>query len=203
MKNIFCFGDSNTFGFNPKDGSRYDKTSRWTGVLQELLDGNYKIINHGKNNRTFFSINPNDPEISGLNILPARLKGNIDIIIVSLGANDTQKIYKNNDSNYINAINRTVEIIKEYNQNTQIILTAPPVIQESVLDSYFNLMFDKNSILKSEILPKIYQENAKKLNIKYIDFNEITPVSDIDGLHYTKEGHIKIANYLAEIISQN
>ncbi len=62
-------------------------------------------------------------------------------------------------------------------------------------------MFNKNSILKSELLPEIYKKTAKKLGIQYIDFNEIAPVSDIDGLHYTKESHIKIAQKLYEIIT--
>ena len=44
MKNILCFGDSNTFGFNPENGSRYDKNTRWTGILQFLCKDNFHII---------------------------------------------------------------------------------------------------------------------------------------------------------------
>jgi len=201
MYTIFCFGDSNTFGFNPQTGGRYEKNSRWTGILSELLGNNYNVINHGKNNRTFFSKNPTDSEISGLKALPDRLKGKIDLIIVSLGANDTQIVYNNKEEDYINAINSICTIIREYSDTVKIILTAPPVLSESVLDSYFSSMFDKSSILKSELLPKIYKETAKKLRIQYVDFNEIAPVSNIDGLHYTKESHIKIAEKLYEIIN--
>ena len=34
MKEIVCFGDSNTWGYNPTDKSRYPGSVRWTGVLQ-------------------------------------------------------------------------------------------------------------------------------------------------------------------------
>ncbi len=37
MKNILCFGDSNTYGYNPENGGRYDDASRWTGILQDIL----------------------------------------------------------------------------------------------------------------------------------------------------------------------
>ena len=42
--NILCFGDSNTFGYNPTNGLRYDKNTRWTGVLQNLLGDNFNVI---------------------------------------------------------------------------------------------------------------------------------------------------------------
>ena len=36
MKNILCFGDSNTFGSDPH-GGRHPYGVRWTGRLQQLL----------------------------------------------------------------------------------------------------------------------------------------------------------------------
>ena len=37
MADVLCFGDSNTWGYNPKDGSRFPWGVRWTSVLQEQL----------------------------------------------------------------------------------------------------------------------------------------------------------------------
>lgn len=37
MKNILCFGDSNTWGYDPVTGSRYAYDVRWTGRLQQML----------------------------------------------------------------------------------------------------------------------------------------------------------------------
>ena len=58
MTTILCYGDSNTYGYNPVNGLRYPKDVRWTGVLQKLL-GEKKVVmeeqqflkilpNHGK-----------------------------------------------------------------------------------------------------------------------------------------------------------
>ena len=37
MKEILCFGDSNTYGLIPKTNGRYDREVRWTGLLQDAL----------------------------------------------------------------------------------------------------------------------------------------------------------------------
>ena len=46
-KRIMCFGDSNTWGANPSDGSRYPEDVRWTGVLQQTLGEGYQVIEEG------------------------------------------------------------------------------------------------------------------------------------------------------------
>ena len=58
MTTILCYGDSNTYGYNPVNGLRYPKDVRWTGVLQKLLGEQYAVMeeqqflkilpNHGK-----------------------------------------------------------------------------------------------------------------------------------------------------------
>ena len=48
MKNILCFGDSNTWGFIPgSDHKRYSKQDRWTGILSEMLGSSYEVIEEG------------------------------------------------------------------------------------------------------------------------------------------------------------
>ena len=48
IRSILCFGDSNTYGVNPEDNSRFPLAIRWTGRLQNLLghDG-YQVIEEG------------------------------------------------------------------------------------------------------------------------------------------------------------
>ena len=52
MKNILCYGDSNTFGTNPVHGGRHPWDVRWTGVLGQLLGPGYNIIEEGCGGRT-------------------------------------------------------------------------------------------------------------------------------------------------------
>lgn len=37
MKEILCFGDSNTYGLIPGTTSRFDRDTRWTGILESEL----------------------------------------------------------------------------------------------------------------------------------------------------------------------
>lgn len=37
MKKILCYGDSNTFGYNPANGLRFDENNRWSGILKSTL----------------------------------------------------------------------------------------------------------------------------------------------------------------------
>lgn len=47
QKNILCFGDSNTWGFSPDCGARYDRKTRWPGVLQDALGDAFYVIEEG------------------------------------------------------------------------------------------------------------------------------------------------------------
>ena len=58
MKKIICYGDSNTFGYNPKDNSQFDENTRWTSLLQKNLGSEYEVKNEGMCDRTGFVNNP-------------------------------------------------------------------------------------------------------------------------------------------------
>ena len=47
LKKILCYGDSNTYGYNPADGSRFNDTIRWTALLQNNLGSDFEVINDG------------------------------------------------------------------------------------------------------------------------------------------------------------
>ena len=51
MINLLCFGDSNTFGTNPK-GGRHAWNARWPGRLQVLSGPEYYVIQEGMGART-------------------------------------------------------------------------------------------------------------------------------------------------------
>ena len=56
MKNVLCFGDSNTYGYDPagmRDGTavRYAQDVRWCGVAQRDLGEGWHVIEEGLNGR--------------------------------------------------------------------------------------------------------------------------------------------------------
>ena len=52
MKNILCYGDSNTWGCIPGVLKRHDAQTRWTGIAAKELGADYNIIDDGINGRS-------------------------------------------------------------------------------------------------------------------------------------------------------
>lgn len=198
MKKILCFGDSNTYGFNPLNGTRYSSDIRWTGILKNNLKGKYKVIEAGCNNRTCFVDNPSGDEQTGYKALPKYLSSDIDILIIALGINDLQKFF-NPDFNAIKlGISNFVNIAYGINHNINILLLSPSHLDENILKSYFSLQFDEKSIEKSFKLAEIYSAVASELKCNFINLDSIVKVSEIDGLHYSADSHKTIAKVLQE-----
>jgi lysophospholipase L1 and related esterases len=202
MKKILCYGDSNTFGFIPENCKRYDKDSRWSGILSEILKENYQVIEEGMNNRTGFFKNPEGLKQSGGEYLSVFLQNhrNLDICIISLGTNDAQFFYSLDENSTKNGLQNLIDSVREVNIKTKIIIVPPVKITENILHSGFSMMFNHESIDKINKVFPIFEQIAKENNCLYFDFNQITSPAQKDGLHYTKESHTIIANKLAEFI---
>ncbi len=202
MKKILCYGDSNTFGFIPENCKRYDKDSRWSGILSEILKENYQVIEEGMNNRTGFFKNPEGLKQSGGEYLSVFLQNhrNLDICIISLGTNDAQFFYNLDENSTKNGLQNLIDSVREVNIKTNIIIVPPVKITENILHSGFSMMFNRESIDKINKVFPIFEQTAKENNCLYFDFNQITSPAQKDGLHYTKESHTIIANKLAEFI---
>ncbi|MFQ7125486.1 MAG: GDSL-type esterase/lipase family protein, partial [Eisenbergiella sp.] len=73
--NIICFGDSNTYGYDPRSylGDRYDVDSRWVDILAE--ETGWTVRNLGENGREIPTSAPDFP-------------ADTDLLIVMLGTND-------------------------------------------------------------------------------------------------------------------
>ena len=70
--NVICFGDSNTYGYDPQGyfGGRYDADSRWVDIL--AMETGWTISNMGQNGREIPSADPDFP-------------ADTDLLIVMLG----------------------------------------------------------------------------------------------------------------------
>ncbi|MCD7879136.1 MAG: GDSL-type esterase/lipase family protein [Candidatus Gastranaerophilales bacterium] len=200
MKKILCFGDSNTYGYNPQTRGRYPFHIRWTGILQKLCTDKYKIIEAGCNNRTCFMDNPDGIEQTGCKILPKYLSSDLDIIILALGINDLQFFYNPTFEQIEQGIIQLIEIVKNNCPECEIILLSPSNINEFVIKGYFSNQFNRESINKSLMMGEIYKKTAERFSCKFLDLNTVASVSNADGLHYSEQAHEKIAKAVYNII---
>lgn len=202
MKKILCFGDSNTFGFIPLNGQRYSKNARWSGILAQELGVDFVVVEDGLNNRTAFNPNPQSKRHCAISALKEAIKQDFDIVILQIGINDSQFIYNTTEKSLEEGMSTLVEIIKNYNPETKIVLLSPNIIQKQILKSSFSALFDETSIEKSKYYSKVYKKISEKYNIEFLDLEKIVKTSDIDGLHYEPVEHKKIAQAVKKIILQ-
>ncbi len=204
MKKVLCFGDSNTYGFIPQSGLRYDKNTRWTGVLQSLCGSDFSIIEGGCNNRTAFVDNPAGAEQTGYKILPEYFtKDYFDIVVLAIGVNDLQLFFKPTLKEFEQGIEKLIKITKDLSPNAKIILVCPSKLDLAGIKSgVFSFQFDEISVEKSYHLPQIYKKLAEKHACKLVDLNEIAKVSPLDGLHFSPESHKTIAENLYKNLKQ-
>ena len=201
MKKILCYGDSNTFGYNPIDGSRFDKNTRWTAILEKNLGEGYKVVNEGMCDRTGFVDNPKGSMFSAQKHFPEILKSKVDIIILSVGTNDLQFQYDISIGTIEKGLQQLIDLAKIKAKN--IIIVSPVILDERVLKGFFKFQFDETSIVKSRKIGRIFRQIANANHCAYFDVNKIATPSDIDGLHYDENGHKVIAGNLAEFVKEN
>lgn len=200
MKKVLCYGDSNTFGFNPANGSRFDENTRWTALLQKNLGENYKVIDEGANNRMGFLNNPSGFLYSSQKHFPSIISKNkdIDFLVLAIGTNDLQFRY-DIDFKEIEAGLRNLLFIAKENVKTTILI-PPIILNENIFNGYFKTMFNETSIAKSKLVGGIYRQIANEFDSKLFDLNEFVKPSSVDGLHYDESSHKLIAENLADII---
>ena len=138
MKKILCYGDSNTFGFVPEDGSRYSLDSRWTGLLQSRLGSDYLIIEEGACDRTGFVYNSKGDLYSAQNHFPVLMSKNtdIDILILAIGSNDLQFQYDIDFSTVEKGLENLIKAAKTKTDN--IIIIPPVILDNNVLNGGFS-----------------------------------------------------------------
>ena len=202
MKNILCYGDSNTYGFNPSNALRYEKKQRWTGVLADILGSRYSVFEEGCNNRTMYFDNPAGPMQSGCRYFKECLKkyDTVDFVVLGLGINDTQFGYGADESTFQKGLLALISDVRTSFKDAQILVLGPSVIKRNILNSFFAQMFDENSIEKSKIICNIYKKVADNEGCFFLNLNTIVQTSDIDGLHYDIKEHKKIATAVAGYI---
>ena len=194
MKRILCYGDSNTWGYVPQTGERYDCRTRWTGILQEEMQ-DVQIIEEGMSGRTTVWNDPIDGYMSGKEYLYPCLKSHspIDAVVLALGINDTKTRFSLTPFDIAAGVSSLIEIIRGFQTITQkeppqILLVRPAPLTENVLTSSFHYAFNEESIRVSRLTLEPFRQTAAQFGCELLDAEECSEAGR-DGLHYTAEGH--------------
>ena len=184
---IICFGDSNTYGYNPDDtvNMRYKDSDIWVNILGELLKTN--TINLGRNGRT---VPQSEYEIAQLDLFISRYAHKK--LIIMIGTNDLlqEKTPECISLNLVNFINK-LQLNSE-----DIILISPPPLKEGTRTKIPHLFDNYKALIDG--LAGI----AENIGVKYIDVSLCSIPLTSDGVHFTKEAHELFALSLYKLLKK-
>ena len=179
---ILCFGDSNTYGYDPRTGScgRYGPQERWVDLL--AVASGWQVRNRGENGRRI----PCTPYALDQAQQMLRANPSANMVIVMLGTND---LLAGADVPDISA--RMTLFLKSIQPFCQhILLIAPPPMQRG------QWVTEESLLTKSAQLSEAYQTLAARMGIDFADASRWNVELCFDGVHFSEAGNQAFAQGL-------
>lgn len=203
MKTVLCYGDSNTWGYNPSTGERFSKDERWAGVLSQKLGAEYHVIEEGLNGRTTVWDDPIEGYKNGKEYLIPCLQSHrpIDLVVIMLGTNDLKKRFSVSAYDIANAAGVLVNVVQRSDAGPEgrppkVLLMAPPPVGKL---TEFAEMFEDAEV-KSRKFSEYYRRVAEEYGCMLLDTSEVIVSSDLDGIHFEAGEHQKLGEAVAALV---
>jgi lysophospholipase L1-like esterase len=200
MKTILCYGDSNTWGYEPATKERYSRAERWTGILQRELGAEYYVVEEGLNGRTTVWDDPIEGYKNGKEQLIPCLTSHkpIDLVTIMLGTNDLKRRFSLGAYDIAEGAGALVNIVQKSDCGPQegapkVLLMAPPPVAK--LTEYAE-MFEAAEV-KSRRFSEHYRRVAQEYGCEFLDTAQVIVSSELDGIHFEVSEHQKLGRAVA------
>lgn len=205
MKQIICYGDSNTWGLVPGTLDRYDWGTRWTSLLQEQMkEEDVQVIEEGLCGRTTVFEDVYRKNRNGLDSLSLILETHQPAhgVILMLGTNDCKSYYKTNAHRIGKGVEQCLDKLLTYFPSEKILLVSPIHLGEDVWKPSFDPEFDQNSVEVSKELKREYEAIAKRKKVHFLAASDYVGPSKEDQEHMDEKGHQILAEKLVEKVRE-
>ena len=202
MKQILCFGDSNTYGYKPDKSGRFPWGVRWTSILAEKFGRDVNVIEEGLCGRTTIFDDVFRVGRKGSESFPAILESHtpLDLIIIMLGTNDC-KTYNHASADRIGkGIEKLIQQIRKADPAIDILLVSPIELGEDVWKPGFDLEFDQHSVKVSKQLKQTYLKIAWKYGCDFLAASDVAKPSKADMEHMNEKGHKNLAKAIESFL---
>jgi lysophospholipase L1-like esterase len=197
MRQILCYGDSNTWGRDPGDETRrFEWPVRWAGVLQRELGESYHVVEEGLGGRTTVYDDPLLPGRSGRDLLAAALECHapLDLVVIMLGTNDisyaqlTAADAARGAAELAHLVRRSeAGPVGPAGPAPQALLICPPPVGPFTNSDRPSLW--EGAVEKSRALPQEFARAAAAVAVPWFDAGEVVVTSALDGWHLEAQQH--------------
>jgi lysophospholipase L1-like esterase len=201
MKTVLCYGDSNTWGYDPATRTRYPQHVRWTGVLATRLGAEYRVVEEGLNGRTTRWDDPIEPHRNGMTYLRPCVESHrpLELVIVMLGTNDLKRRFDLSASDIAQSAAVVAETAQRFaltadGRNARVLLVAPPAV--ATLTEYDQMFAGARE--KSRQFSHYFRLAAGWQNVLYFDAGSVIVSSEKVGIHFDADEHRKLGEALAD-----
>ncbi len=211
-KTVLCFGDSQTWGFDPRHGAetvRYPFRDRWTRRLAAKLGPGYHIVEEGLNGRTTVFDDPAMGDRSGLAALPFILASHmpVDLLIIMLGSNDVKTRFNLSGYEIARCLGRLLDYAKksecgpDFGAPRMLIMVPPPMggLEGTWLETLFEA---DGGHAKIETLRQTYPEIAALHGAHCFDTHTVVEPGKIDGVHLDPDALDPLAEALTQVVKR-
>jgi lysophospholipase L1-like esterase len=195
MRTILCYGDSNTWGFDPATRRRFPRDVRWPGRLQASLGERWHVVEEGLNGRTTTRESPIAPGKNGLDYLVPCLDSHapLDAVLIYLGTSDLADRYAMTATDIARAAGRLATLVARSAAGLDggaplPILACPPPLGETDWAEDW-----AGAPAKSAVLADRFTAVADELGFPLIDLGHATRYAPLDGIHLDAAGHAAVA----------
>ncbi|MCQ2545578.1 MAG: GDSL-type esterase/lipase family protein [Clostridia bacterium] len=211
-RTILCYGDSNTYGFDPLSQKRHGVNVRWTMVLQKLLGDKYRVIEEGCNGRTAYNYVEECPWKTGDYGMAAILNSHkpIDLMVFMLGTNDLKNLYDATPQTIadamLNMMNEAATLLLEQQEYVpEFLLISPVEVSDKLKATPFSDQFDQSSADKSRELADALKQAAANFNFEgktchFLNAADYAVPSKLDCIHMDPDQHQRLAKAICDKI---
>jgi lysophospholipase L1-like esterase len=201
MKTVLCYGDSNTWGYDPATGERFSRDERWAGVLRQELGDGYLVIEEGLNGRTTVWDDPIEGYKNGKEYLIPCLETHrpLDLVVIMLGTNDLKMRFSLSAYDIANGAGVLVDVVHKSaagpaGGSPKVLLMAPPPVAKL---TEFAEMFE-GAQARSKRFAEHYRRVAGEYGCEFFDTGQVIASSDLDGIHFDLSEHRKLGQAVAD-----
>lgn len=201
MKCVLCYGDSNTWGYDPVTKDRFDAETRWPRVLGQALGRDYEVIEEGLGGRTTVWDDPIENYRNGREYLIPCLESHrpLDLVIILLGTNDLKKQFSLSAYDIAQGASALVRVVQASQAGRDgrgplvLLLAPPPTVTPS--EEYVKMFEEAGG--GSQKFSEYYRRVAKELGCAFLDTSVVIVSSPLDGIHFEGREHCKLGKAVA------